>query len=312
MAVLQNTTLEERSHLLQNSYRANQSQLYWKPSGRLGNQIFEFSTAFCTALQSNHTPTVPGTSMLLSLFQIPDAIRLDKERRVQPVVSEKKCCFLQPHILEGALKNEGELTLSGYFHSYKYMLPCAALVKKQLALKTDIEDKVDDYINSILLGVYKNSFVMPHVEVTTQSNKANETPTLIGVHVRRTDRRATYPPIEFFEKAFAYYEGRYTNIIFVVCSDDIRWCQRYLPDVVGKDSTILFMSDQTKDYRVDFGILTKCQHSIVTAGTFSWWSGWLAGGEVVYHTGYDHWQQRLHPDRFKHEDFYPQEWIPMN
>ena len=79
----------------------NLSRLYWVARGRLRNQIFEFATAFCTALQSNHTPTIPLDSSLTSLFQIPDAIRV-KQKNPQHAFSERKCCFMQPHILEMA------------------------------------------------------------------------------------------------------------------------------------------------------------------------------------------------------------------
>ena len=31
-------------------------------------------------------------------------------------------------------------------------------------------------------------------------------------------------------------------------------------------------------------VLTLCDHSILSIGTFGWWSAWLTGGKVVYYS----------------------------
>ena len=302
-----------RENTLVHTGQTNRSYLYWKPKGRLGNQIFEFASMFCVAQQSDHIPTIDRNSSLLSLFRIPDAVRLDRKpnNETVPSVSEFQCCFLQPHILDTAINISGELQLMGFFHSYRYMLPCWGTVKPQLMLRADVQLEAEMQMKQALIGSTASRRLL---ESAQKDGKAiNETFTFIGVHVRRGDRSHTYPPISFFKRAFKYYEDGYPNVAFFVCSDDIEWCITELPGALHRPTTsIFFMSDKTKDYRVDFGILMNCQHSVVTSGTFSWWSGWLAGGEVVYHTGYDKWQQREHSERFKHTDFYPPDWIAMN
>ncbi|CAL4109946.1 unnamed protein product, partial [Meganyctiphanes norvegica] len=37
-----------------------------------------------------------------------------------------------------------------------------------------------------------------------------------------------------------------------------------------------------KSPQVDMAILNACNHSIITIGTYSFWTGYLAGGEVLY------------------------------
>ena len=296
--------------------------LYWNPHGRLGNQLFEFATAYCTALQSNHTPTIKNTAALLSMFKLEGVVQVSVEyQKAAPskAISEKKCCFMQPHILEMAREIPKEVVIRGYLHSYKYMLPCWKEVQKQLVLLDVLQKKVTDYIQLVTEEIYSGFLGKDRngqIAETFASNQPRATHssnhyTYIGVHIRRTDRRSTYAPIRFFQEAFRYYESRYKNIVFMVCSDDIRWCEEALKELPSEQSEIVFMSGRTKDYRVDFGILVNCNHSIVTAGTFSWWSGWLARGEVIYHTGYNDWQLEEHPDRYKKQDFYPNYWIPM-
>ena len=302
----------------------NRPYLYWHPMGRLGNIIFEHATAFCIAVQSNHTPTVRDNSALLKLFQLSHVVKLTKEQWInesQPKVYEYQCCFHQPHVLEKTRNMSGEVLLRGYFHSYKYMLPCWEEIRQELRLQKAIQDKAIHHMVRGLLGYYVNS-TEPRIKRDTNYNNVlktlqsgrlpTETSTFIGVHIRRTDRHATYAPISFFQKAFRHFESQFKNVVFFVCSDDITWGKQKLPTLVSNNSAIVFMSDLTLSYMVDFGVLVNCNHSIITAGTFSWWSGWLAGGQVVYHTGYDRWKKEVAPMTYKQEDFFPDNWIPMD
>jgi galactoside 2-L-fucosyltransferase 1/2 len=36
----------------------------------------------------------------------------------------------------------------------------------------------------------------------------------------------------------------------------------------------------------DLAILSSCNHSVVTAGSFGWWAAWLANGYTVYYGNY--------------------------
>jgi galactoside 2-L-fucosyltransferase 1/2 len=33
---------------------------------------------------------------------------------------------------------------------------------------------------------------------------------------------------------------------------------------------------------VDLSVLSMCNHTIASTGTFSWWAGYLAGGQTIY------------------------------
>ncbi|XP_023333790.1 galactoside 2-alpha-L-fucosyltransferase 2 [Eurytemora carolleeae] len=76
-----------------------------------------------------------------------------------------------------------------------------------------------------------------------------------------------------------WMKRRYKNSVFLVASDDMKWCEEYLSQpgvhMVGGNSAAL-----------DFAILAKCNHSIVDYGSYSLWSAFLAGGNVI--TSADH------------------------
>jgi len=49
--------------------------------------------------------------------------------------------------------------------------------------------------------------------------------------------------------------------------------------VIGSD--LIHMRMFTAE--VDMCSLTKCNHSIITVGSFGWWAAWLANGLTIYY-----------------------------
>ena len=67
---------------------------------------------------------------------------------------------------------------------------------------------------------------------------------LVGVHVRMTDYHAhmnnmygpsRIPGANYFNKSMSYYRQKYVNPLFLVVSNDMKWCQNVL-----KGSDILY------------------------------------------------------------------------
>ena len=65
------------------------------------------------------------------------------------------------------------------------------------------------------------------------------------------------------------------------------------------------------DLVFDFALLSSCNSSIMTVGTFGWFSSWLAGGEVVYYGGYGR-SGSIVAQNFNKADYYPTHWIAMD
>ena len=66
--------------------------------------------------------------------------------------------------------------------------------------------------------------------------------TFIGIHIHRGDRAAknrlavsqVIPRAKYLEKAMAYVLSNYSNVQFVVCSDDIQWSKQNINNGSGK------------------------------------------------------------------------------
>ena len=157
------------------------------------------------------------------------------------------------------------LTLSGYYRVWNYFKHVTESVRKSLEIKDEFLDKAKQFL-----------------QLHTPSTR-----TLIGLHVRRGDFLAkgqqaygkAVASMKYITTAMAYFQTRYNDSLFVVVSDDKRWCKTNL---AGNNVVI----SQSNEAIVDLAIMTLCHHTIITSGTFGWWGGWLAGGEVVYWTGF--------------------------
>ena len=74
------------------------------------------------------------------------------------------------------------------------------------------------------------------------------------------------------------------DIVFVVASDNPDWARENIKLI---DRQIVFTQDfmeQTKP-KIDpidfeFAVLSHCNHSVIDYGTFSFWTAYLAGGQV--------------------------------
>jgi len=77
-------------------------------------------------------------------------------------------------------------------------------------------------------------------------------------------------------------------------------------------STVIFCEGKREE--VDLALLSLADHSIITVGTFSWWAGWLAGGNVIYYGKFPRKDSRLSHAAFSThlKDYYPQDWIPLS
>ncbi|XP_046548477.1 galactoside alpha-(1,2)-fucosyltransferase 1-like [Haliotis rubra] len=138
--------------------------------------------------------------------------------------------------------------------------------------------------------------------------------TYIGIHVRRGDYMSPQsrrqgritPPAKYYIHAMRYFRAIFPNTLFVVLGDDGSWVNRNIgaPDVVVV---------QRDSEAVDLCVLSMCNHTILSVGSFGWWAGFLAGGTTVYYkhpyrnnTDMSRWYSNFH------SDYVLPDWVPMD
>ena len=275
-------TLAEPNITLQRYFLCN------GPTGRLGNQLFDFASSLGIANTLNYMFVILSTHPLLKFFDIN-----------QTVVEQKPVNLMRISLREWRKNTWGRnraylahnLTLGGYYRVWGYFKHITDNVKKSLTIKDYFLDKAKAFL-----------------QLNTPRNR-----TLIGIHVRMGDflnekQQAFGKAIaskEYITSAMAYFQKRFRDSFFVVVSVDKQWCETNL---AGRNVVV----GPCKEAIVDFAILTLCQHIIVTSGTFGWWAGWLAGGEVVYWTGFPKpGSQNEIKILFKGE-YYPPHWTGID
>ena len=108
---------------------------------------------------------------------------------------------------------------------------------------------------------------------------------------------------KYFYGAMDYFREEHENVIFLYVSDDMEWGKKNLKN---KEKDLFFIGtiltanfhfsfkqlefagkgdvDSEEAVGQDLALLTSCNHTVVTWGTFSMWVATLAGGE--YYTQY--------------------------
>ena len=128
--------------------------------------------------------------------------------------------------------------------------------------------------------------------------------TIVGIHVRRGDRTNHAhngpPPAAYFHQAVHWAQRRYTDVVVVVvCQPNSKtWCRSEL-------SGIPMLPNGSP--AVDLAVLASCDHVIISTGTFSWWGGWLSGGDVVYYKNELDWNWAS----YKQAPYFHKEWFAL-
>lgn len=136
--------------------------------------------------------------------------------------------------------------------------------------------------------------------------------TYIGIHARRRDAAGPVvhsqghntPGVDYYFKAMDYFKAKYKSCFFLIGSDDSEWAQENL---AANRSDAVVIGGSSAD---DMAVLTLCNHTIMSIGTYGWWAAYLAGGTTVYYNNHPVPGTRL-ARSFRVEDFYLPEWIGM-
>ncbi|KAH3836831.1 galactoside 2-alpha-L-fucosyltransferase SEC1-like [Dreissena polymorpha] len=241
--------------------------------GRLGNQMFGYASILGLAYTMNFSNIViDGGGDLLSSFQLSNnmvsfsPIPLNAKH-----VEEMRCCAFDERLT--MFSNKEDINVVGYLLSWKYFYNIEKHIRKEFTFVTSILSKAKQ-IKLDIASMFNDTSLF--------KNR-----TYIGVHIRRGDflleskiKFGHYPvskdyiihAIQLCTKMFG------EDIIFVFCSDDIRWVKRNFSNFTDKWK-MAFVEDNPA--AVDMAVLSLCDHTIVTTGSYGWWAAWLAGGKTI-------------------------------
>ena len=163
-----------------------------------------------------------------------------------------------------------------------------------------------------------------------------------------TDYKYTVANAGYFRRAVHYMTWKFPNnqLVFVVCTDELPWAKLHFTkavaysldhvtmgihgngaigyrndsDVISTTTTATTTTATTTTSKAvvvfseghraeeDLAILSSCNHTIMSVGTYGWWAGYLAGGITIYYRNFPRRGAELMP-LFSRADFFPPEWI---
>lgn len=234
--------------------------------GGLGNQLFQFASIFGIAKLKNMRVIVGSDSEINRAFKLTVEVRQDMSacHTFKPLTEVKNCAY-DPN-LENFNVTES-LRLGPYLQSWKYFYNFSNDLRKELTFRDEIQAEVYQVISSV---VKKFNYT------------SRRDVTLIGLHVRRGDM-VGHPfgydvaTPAYINTSVQYFLSRYKNPIFIISSQDNQWTKEHMPN----NTLVEYINHPNRDVIV--AILSSCDHTITTVGSFGWWIGWLAGGEVTYY-----------------------------
>lgn len=277
--------------------------------GGIGNIMFEYASVFGLAARHNKSFAVSLTDEtsranfagLAAAFEL-DAVPV---KRFVPGfaarVDEVGWGVHDERTDEPSFFNRS-LAFYGYRQSWKYFNACSDAVRLAFRFRPELRSAAADFLAA---------------QASAAAGRRRRRGTLfIGVHIRRGDMLRhrdlyTLAPPSYVLKAMDVYETRYGgdhDLIFVVATNDRKWSSSALDlrSVRPGDSVVYTAFNST----LDLAVLSSCNHSIVTVGTFGWWAGWLAGGDVVYYKDFIQASSGLY-STYRAADYYPPWWTGL-
>ncbi|XP_041368866.1 galactoside alpha-(1,2)-fucosyltransferase 2-like isoform X2 [Gigantopelta aegis] len=258
------------------TFQREKKFVYENIPGGLGNHMFQYASAYGIAIRLNRTMLVERKRSLNNCFDL-EAIKIDeciiKVAKVKHENAAKACSFDERlfHLPPGE-----NIAVGLYLQSWKYFENVVPQVKKQFTFKTPISNKAEQIIRKASADFFKTQ---------TSVDGTAKNITFVGIHVRRSDivnekrfRDFGYQvaPKQYIDKAMAYFTKKFINVQFMVCSDNMTWTQANI-----KHPNVVFVHGNSPE--VDMSMLVQCNHTILTVGTFGWWSGFLSGGITLYY-----------------------------
>ncbi|CAF2143568.1 unnamed protein product [Rotaria magnacalcarata] len=272
--------------------------------GAFGNRMFLFASAYGLArLHACHLYVHPWiivdlrTTFTINLNQTPVNIlnNLAEFENRTDIFRRYSACTLFSDLFKIPLpKNYTRYELVGFYQAFGYFDRFRKEIDQLFEFNSETIRLITPFVEQMIKSVwnYSVNFYANNSRVTHDTLKSFlqhppstlQRVTWIGVHIRRGDFLTFFKidtSTSYLNWAINYYRQRYVNCRFLIASDDKSYAKQHL----GNFSDV-FITPSIFFHGHDLAALALAEHSILTAGTYSWWTAWLAGGNVVHDLNY--------------------------
>lgn len=250
-------------------------------NGRLGNQLFQFSTVIGVSDRTGFQTIFPNNKN----FRVPEIFDIDKslitnENIILPNQYNEK----QFNFDDSIFNIQDNTTINGYFQTEKYFKDSSDKLRNILKFNSEISNEAIKIINR-LKQTYEN---------------------IISIHLRCGDYRL-YPnhhPIcteNYYKEAIKHFNKEKT--IFLIFSDENQLFINNFFNFIDNKLTI-----KTNYDGIDLCLMSKCDHNIIANSSFSWWGAWLNDNKNKTVIAPTPWFGRAYSE-WDTSDLYCKNWI---
>ena len=281
-------------------------------SRRTGNMLFMLAALLYASELTGRKPIMPESFpyawinhiFVNDLPRFPNGFIYDPNNSI--IISESKPGQVfdeqfRNNLLNKSMEKVTTILICGYFQSYRYVVEVEEELRSYLKFKNDILRSVDEYMR----------------------NETVDTPNIIyvGVHVRRTDfitsansENGRLVVDETYINSTMKYVieslGASRQFVAFVCSDDINWVRNAVQKL---NFSYLYPNLEVvysvgHDPAFDLCLLSKCNASIISTGSYSWWAGWLANAKITAYYSLFPKPGSVYRSYFNSLNFYPSTW----
>uniref|UniRef100_A0AAF5PW27 L-Fucosyltransferase n=2 Tax=Wuchereria bancrofti TaxID=6293 RepID=A0AAF5PW27_WUCBA len=314
--------------IIENIDDINQSERYvisnfsWSPG--LGNLMFQYASLRAIAERYNAKLIVPVKCTLRRGFKL-DAIIVNNELNDELIrrYSSSKHHFAVK--VDELFVDQNFEYISGYLQSYRYFHPQQEyLIHKQFTFLPEIIKLADDYLQKAKyekLHARVTDMISANIDHRNYPDHVDITKDFyghvyVGIHIRRgmditmNSRNIKYGHTtitkDYIINAMNYFRSRFENLIFIISSDNEYWVKTNINHTHKGEIYIV-----SSGYReIDMATLVRCNHTIMSTGTFSWWTAYLTNGTTVY---YNNWPKpnSVLERMIKKDEYFLNNWIPI-
>jgi hypothetical protein len=240
--------------------------------GRLGNQMFQYAALKGIARNRGYDFTIPFSPELDDWqdHQLSKYFKLDPNIRLESPSGQNERWESNFHFDEILFQTCDDNTdLMGYFQTEKYFKHIRKEILNDFTIKEKIKKPFKNYIS---------------------------------LHVRRGDyvNQPQFHPVcstEYYFKAL----DRMPSLPVVVMSDDIEWCEEFIPGS-------LYLKGTSNIH--DLSIMTQADHNIIANSSFSWWGAWLNKNPDKLVIAPKNWFGPAY-DHYNMNNLLPESWIQI-
>ncbi|EHB05520.1 Galactoside 2-alpha-L-fucosyltransferase 2 [Heterocephalus glaber] len=240
--------------------------------GRLGNQMGQYATLYALAKMNGRPAYIPARmhSTLAPLFRISLPVLHGDGGLAVPWQNYHLDDWMQEryrHIRGRYVR------LTGYPCSWTFYHHLRPEILREFSLHEHVRRQAQAFLQGLRVGGARPR-------------------TFVGVHVRRGDYVRVMPRVwkgvvadrGYLEQALDWFRARYPAPVFVVTSNGMAWCRE---NINASRGDVVFAGEGVEGSPGrDFALLTQCNHTVMTIGTFGIWAAYLAGGDTVYLANY--------------------------